>query len=117
MLGLKQQIPNGRSQERLRREETRSGQGYPQEVDELRMRNNLTGDAVGREEEKEGRWPGHERRGLFLAWASSNWSRTLNLCNFWRECLTLTKMKAVATGNALASHSYDVNVPSIILSR
>jgi hypothetical protein len=42
MLRLKQQIPNGRSQERPRREETRSGEEYPQEVDELRMRNNLT---------------------------------------------------------------------------
>ena len=117
MLGLKQQIPNGRSQERPRREETRSGEEYPQEVDELRMRNNLTGDAVGREERKRGMVAGARTRGLFLAWASSNWSRTVNLCNFWREGPTLTKMKAVATGNAFASHSYDVNVPSIILSR
>ena len=71
MLGLKQQIPNGRSQERLRREETRSGQEHPQEVDELRMRNNLTGDAVGRErKKKEGRVAGARTRGLFLAWAS-----------------------------------------------
>ena len=67
MLGLKQQIPNGRSQERLRREETRSGQEHPQEVDELRMRNNLTGDAVGREERKKrDGWPGHER-GVFFS--------------------------------------------------
>jgi hypothetical protein len=38
MLRLKQQIPNSRSQERPRREETRSGKGYPQgEVDEVRV--------------------------------------------------------------------------------
>jgi hypothetical protein len=68
MLRLKQQIPNGRSQERPRREETRSGEEYPQEADELRMRNNLTGDVVGRswKEEKEGWWPGRERGVLFL---------------------------------------------------
>lgn len=65
MLGLKQQIPNGRSQERLRREETRSGQEHPQEVDGLRMRNNLTGDAVGREERKRGTVAGARTRGLF----------------------------------------------------
>ena len=65
MLRLKQQIPNGRSQERPRREEIRSGEEYPQELDEF---NNLTGDVVGRswKREKEGWWPGRER-GVFFS--------------------------------------------------
>ena len=106
------EVKNARDAKRLEAEKS-----IHKKWDELRMHNNLTGDAVGREERKRGMVAGARTRGLFLAWASSNWSRTVNLCNFWREGPTLTKMKAVATGNAFASHSYDVNVPSIILSR
>jgi hypothetical protein len=100
MLGLKQQIPNGRSQERPRREETRSGEECPQEVDELRMRNNLTGDVVGRswKKEKEGCGRGRERRGLFFAWASSNWSRTSIFAIFGVNAQPLTKDESRSYG-------------------
>jgi hypothetical protein len=100
MLGLKQQIPNGRSQERPRREETRSGEECPQEVDELRMRNNLTGDVVGRS------WEGKKKRdvagarteGSFLRLGQLELEPHLNLCNFWRECPAFDKDESRSYG-------------------
>jgi hypothetical protein len=53
-------------------------------------------------ERKRGMWPGRERRGLFFAWASSNWSRTSIFAIFGANAQLLTKTKAVAMGNALA---------------
>jgi hypothetical protein len=70
MLRLKQQIPNSRSQERPRREETRSGKDYPRaEADELRMEIGWCCGMVV-EEEKEG-WRAEPRqeRGVDFAQA------------------------------------------------
>jgi hypothetical protein len=75
--------------ERPRREETRSGGEYPQEVDELRMRNNLTEWCCGKvvEEEKEGCGRG-ANEGSFSRLGQLELEPHLNLCNFWRECPT-----------------------------
>src|SRR5436309_9068392 len=91
-----------------RRVSTRSGW--------LRMRNNLTGDVVGRSwKEKEGWWPGRER-GVFFSPRKLQLEPHSNLCNFGANA-KVTKMEIVATSIAITSHPYDGNVPPIILSR
>jgi hypothetical protein len=67
-------------------------------------------------ERKRGMVAGARTRGGFLNSQAPNWSRTAIFAIFGANA-NATKMEIVAISIAITSHSYDVNVSPIILSR